>query len=59
VYMSIKDRDARRAVEVLNEAMSGNITAIEQIKSIDTAKTKELPAANSTGETDQQAPPNK
>lgn len=33
VYMSIKNRDARTAVEVLNEAMSENIIAIEKIKS--------------------------
>lgn len=30
VYMSIKNRDASTAVEVLNEAMSGNIIAIEK-----------------------------
>jgi hypothetical protein len=38
VYMSIKNRDATTAVEVLNEAMSENITAIEKIKSTDSAK---------------------
>ncbi|MVY95365.1 FadR family transcriptional regulator, partial [Enterobacteriaceae bacterium 8376wD7] len=35
VYMSIKNRDASSAVQVLNEAMSGNVVAIEKIKSID------------------------
>ncbi|PLN88783.1 FadR family transcriptional regulator, partial [Klebsiella quasipneumoniae] len=34
-YMSIKNRDASSAVQVLNEAMSGNVVAIEKIKSID------------------------
>ncbi|MDI5823092.1 FadR family transcriptional regulator, partial [Salmonella enterica subsp. enterica serovar Kentucky] len=40
VYMSIKNRDASTAVEVLNEAMSGNIIAIEKIKSTETSGTK-------------------
>lgn len=38
--MSIKNRDASTAVEVLNEAMSGNIIAIEKIKSTETSGTK-------------------
>ncbi|MCL6406983.1 FCD domain-containing protein [Dickeya dadantii] len=32
VYMSIKKRDAHTAVEVLNEAMSDNVFAIEKLK---------------------------
>lgn len=40
VYMSIKNRDATTAVEVLNEAMSENIIAIEKIKSADAAEKK-------------------
>ncbi len=48
VYRSIKDRDASRAVEVLNEAMSGNITAIEKIQSTDIAKIKEQPVVDLT-----------
>lgn len=40
VYMSIKNRDASTAVKVLDEAMSGNIIAIEKIKSTETSGTK-------------------
>ncbi len=40
VYMPIKNRDASTAVEVLNEAMSGNGYCDRKIKSTETSGTK-------------------
>ena len=59
VYMSIKERDASRAVKVLNEAMSGNITAIEKIKSTAITKMKERSVTNSACVANRQTNSNK